>query len=89
MSKRKTLTVKIGNVLMGSGHPIVVQSMTNTLTADVKKTVAQIKELADAGSELVRLTINDEAAMQAIPEIKTELLKFGCEVPLVGDFHYN
>jgi (E)-4-hydroxy-3-methylbut-2-enyl-diphosphate synthase len=87
--RRKTLTVKIGEILMGSGQPVVIQAMTNTPTADVKKTVAQIKELADAGAELVRITINDEAAMRAVPKIKKELRDQGCAVPIIGDFHYN
>lgn len=74
---------------MGEGHPIVIQSMTNTDTADVEKSVEQVVELANAGSELVRLTVNVDAAAQAIPEIKEKLLAKGCKVPLIGDFHYN
>lgn len=87
--RRNTPIVKIGTVTMGSGFPIVVQSMTNTLTSDIPKTVAQIKELADAGSELVRLTINNEEAARAIPEIASRLQDDGYTTPLVGDFHYN
>lgn len=74
---------------MGSNHPVVIQSMTNTPTADIQATVSQIKELADAGSELVRITVNDFDAMKAIPEIVDQLNRLGCQVPIVGDFHYN
>ena len=74
---------------MGSDHPIVIQSMTNTPTADINATVAQVKELADAGSELVRLTVNDFEATAAIPEIVKKLTALNCHVPLIGDFHYN
>lgn len=88
-ARRKTLDVTIGNVKMGSSHPVVVQSMTNTPTADVKATVSQIQELARAGSELVRLTVNDFDAAQAVPEIVKQLLDKGIDVPLIGDFHYN
>ena len=88
-SRRDTTTVMIGHVPMGSDHPVVVQSMTNTPTADVAKTVAQIKELADAGSEVVRITVNDMDAMAAVPEIVTNLKADGYDVPIVGDFHYN
>lgn len=87
--RRKTPTVTIGNIQMGSDHPITIQSMTNTPTANVDATVAQIKELADAGSELVRITVNDFEAAAAVPEIVRELAKKGCHVPLIGDFHYN
>lgn len=76
-------------VLMGGGAPVVVQSMTNTLTADVKATVDQIVQLACAGSELVRITVNTPEAAEAVPVIRKELDKLGCDVPLVGDFHYN
>ncbi len=79
----------IRNVGMGSDYPVIVQSMTNTPTADVKATVAQIKELADAGSELVRITVNDFNAMEAVPEIVDQLQDKGYTVPLIGDFHYN
>lgn len=82
--------VKIGNVLMGGGNPIVVQSMTNTSTADIAATTAQIIELNEAGSEVVRITVNDEESAKAVPQIKENLIKLGYgEVPIVGDFHYN
>ncbi|MFC1616699.1 flavodoxin-dependent (E)-4-hydroxy-3-methylbut-2-enyl-diphosphate synthase [Candidatus Margulisiibacteriota bacterium] len=82
--RHKTLTVKIANIAIGSRNPIVIQSMTNTPTANVKATVKQVRELAKAGSELVRITINDEAAMKAIPAIVKQV-----QVPIIGDFHYN
>jgi (E)-4-hydroxy-3-methylbut-2-enyl-diphosphate synthase len=81
--------VQVGNVTIGSNAPIVVQSMTNTATSEVEATVRQVLALARAGSELVRLTVNDEAAARAVPEIRERLLRAGCTVPLVGDFHYN
>jgi (E)-4-hydroxy-3-methylbut-2-enyl-diphosphate synthase len=87
--RRKTPTVWVGRVPVGSGHPIAVQSMTNTPTADIPATVAQILELHRAGSEIVRLTVNDEEAAKAVPEIRRRLLEAGAEVPLVGDFHFN
>nr|WP_234555048.1 flavodoxin-dependent (E)-4-hydroxy-3-methylbut-2-enyl-diphosphate synthase [Thermus caliditerrae] len=87
--RRPTPTVWVGRVPLGSAHPIAVQSMTNTPTADVEATVAQVLALFRAGSELVRLTVNDEAAAQAVPKIKERLLGEGAEVPLVGDFHFN
>tara|TARA_A100001015_G_scaffold291380_1_gene365450 strand:+ start:1524 stop:2762 length:1239 start_codon:yes stop_codon:yes gene_type:complete len=87
--RRKTNTVTIGNIKMGSEHPIVIQSMTNTPTADIKATVKQIKELEDAGSELVRITVNDFEAMEAVPKIIEILRKDGYKVPIIGDFHYN
>jgi (E)-4-hydroxy-3-methylbut-2-enyl-diphosphate synthase len=74
---------------MGGGHPIVVQSMTNTDTADPASTAAQVKLLADAGSELVRVTVNTREAAAAVPEIHARLADLGCSAPLVGDFHYN
>ncbi|NQY75193.1 MAG: flavodoxin-dependent (E)-4-hydroxy-3-methylbut-2-enyl-diphosphate synthase [Candidatus Margulisbacteria bacterium] len=89
MIRRSTPTVTIDNVLMGTDHPVVVQSMTNTPTANVSATAAQIKELADAGSELVRITVNDFEAAKAVPDIKKRLTDVGCNVPLIGDFHYN
>ena len=79
----------VGNVQVGGGAPIVVQSMTNTDTADIAATVKQIIELAVAGSELVRITVNDENAAQAVPEIKNQLLHKGYTVPIIGDFHFN
>jgi (E)-4-hydroxy-3-methylbut-2-enyl-diphosphate synthase len=87
--RRHTPTVKIGNIAMGSKHPIVIQSMTNTPTSDIEATVAQIKELADAGSELVRITINDFEAAEAVPEIVRRLRAMGYTTPIIGDFHYN
>jgi (E)-4-hydroxy-3-methylbut-2-enyl-diphosphate synthase len=89
INRRKSHQVKIGGLIMGSDYPVIVQSMTNTETKDVKATVAQVKQLSDAGSEIIRLTINDSSAAKALPEIKNELIKAGYEVPLVGDFHYN
>ncbi len=87
--RRKTPTVRIGTVLMGADHPVVVQSMTNTPTANVEATVAQIKELADAGSELVRITVNDYNAAAAVPAIVAQIRADGYTTPIVGDFHYN
>ncbi|HXK62012.1 MAG TPA: flavodoxin-dependent (E)-4-hydroxy-3-methylbut-2-enyl-diphosphate synthase [Acidobacteriota bacterium] len=87
--RRKTLTVRVGDVLVGSNHPIVVQAMTNTDTADVEKTVRQVRELVEAGAELVRVTVNTDAAARAIPEISARLADEGVTVPLIGDFHYN
>ena len=89
MRSRKTVEVAVGQVVVGGEHPIVVQSMTNTDTADVAATVNQIGELAEAGSELVRITVNTDAAAQAVPEIVDRLEQEGVEVPIVGDFHYN
>lgn len=87
--RRKTVGVKVGKVLVGGGAPVVVQSMTNTDTADVDSTVRQTLELAQAGSELVRVTVNVPEAAAAVPEIKKRLLDAGCDVPVIGDFHYN
>ena len=87
--RRSTPTVRIGKVLVGSEHPVVVQSMTNTDTADAKSTASQIAELARAGSELVRITVNTLEAAQAVPEIVRRLEMMSCDVPIVGDFHYN
>lgn len=87
---RKTYEVKIGSVRMGGDNPVIVQAMTNTDTADIAKTTAQIIELADAGSEIIRLTVNNHEAAEAIPKIYDNLVKFGYEqTPIVGDFHYN
>ncbi|MDA0910203.1 MAG: flavodoxin-dependent (E)-4-hydroxy-3-methylbut-2-enyl-diphosphate synthase [Proteobacteria bacterium] len=85
----KSIAVKVGNITIGGGAPVVVQSMTDTATADIEKTVSQVVALHRAGSELVRITVNDEAAAKAVPEIKKRLLQKDCDVPLVGDFHYN
>ncbi|WP_018467250.1 flavodoxin-dependent (E)-4-hydroxy-3-methylbut-2-enyl-diphosphate synthase [Calidithermus timidus] len=87
--RRKTPTVWVGRVPLGGDHPVAVQSMTNTATADVEATVGQVWALAKAGSELVRLTVNDDDAAKAVPEIKARLLDLGVDVPLVGDFHFN
>ena len=87
--RRVSVPVRIGNVWMGGNHPVVVQSMTNTDTADVMSTVNQVMALAQAGSELVRVTVNTEAAAQAVPKIVDTLDKFGVRVPVIGDFHYN
>ena len=89
MSRRVSHAVKVGDVMVGGSFPIVVQSMTNTDTADVQSTVTQVKALADAGSELVRITVNNEASAAAVPHIRDGLGALGCHVPLVGDFHYN
>ncbi len=87
--RRVSVPVKIGSVWVGGNHPIVVQSMTNTDTADVASTVNQTMALAQAGSELVRVTVNTEEAAQAVPKIVDTLDKFGVRVPIIGDFHYN
>ncbi len=89
IQRRVTPTVKIGPVSMGSQRPIVVQSMTNTPTAEVDATVAQIQELEIAGSELVRITVNDKYAAKAVPDIIRRLRAEGFKAPIVGDFHYN
>ena len=90
MNKRNdTFSVKIGDIFVGSKHPIRVQSMTNTLTANVDETVAQIIQLHDAGSEIVRITVNDEDSARSIEKIKNKLVKMNCNVPIVGDFHFN
>lgn len=89
LPRRKSATVNIGGVKVGGSHPIVVQSMTNTDTADTSATVNQIMDLARAGSELVRVTVNTEEAAQAVPKIVETLRQFGVNVPIIGDFHYN
>jgi (E)-4-hydroxy-3-methylbut-2-enyl-diphosphate synthase len=89
VARRPTPTVMIGGVPMGAAHPVVVQSMTNTDTADVAATVAQVALLARAGSELVRVTVNNDAAAIAVPAIVSQLAAEGVTVPIVGDFHYN
>ena len=86
--RRKSIPVKIGNIVVGGDFPIVVQSMTNTDTADIDSTYKQILDLSKAGSEIVRVTVDREESAKALPHIKEKLLKEGCEVPLVGDFHY-
>ncbi|MFA5878961.1 MAG: flavodoxin-dependent (E)-4-hydroxy-3-methylbut-2-enyl-diphosphate synthase [Candidatus Margulisiibacteriota bacterium] len=87
--KRPTPIVYVGNVVLGGNSPIVIQAMTNTPTANIEATVEQIKELATAGAELVRVTINHEPAMQAIPRIIELLHDQGINIPIIGDFHYN
>ncbi len=87
--RRKSAVVNIGGVKVGGSNPIVVQSMTNTDTADTAATVNQVMELARAGSELVRVTVNTEEAAQAVPKIVDTLRNFGVNVPIIGDFHYN
>jgi len=87
--RRKSVAVKVGDVGVGGSHPIVVQSMTNTDTADSAATVNQVMQLARAGSELVRVTVNTEKAAQAVPVIVDTLRDFGLNVPIIGDFHYN
>ncbi|MGE5088466.1 MAG: flavodoxin-dependent (E)-4-hydroxy-3-methylbut-2-enyl-diphosphate synthase [Candidatus Levyibacteriota bacterium] len=89
IARRRTRRVTIGGVRVGDGAPIVVQSMTNTDTADVEATVAQVAALANAGSELVRVTINTAEAAAAVPAIRRRLDDLGCRVPLIGDFHFN
>ena len=89
LTRRHTVTATIGGVQVGSDHPVVVQSMTNTDTADVDATVRQVAELARAGSELVRVTVNNEASAAAVPVIAEELDRAGVAVPIIGDFHYN
>ena len=86
--RRNSIPVDIGGVILGGNAPVVVQSMTNTDTADVAATVEQVTQLARAGSELVRITVNNEDAAKAVPHIRDELDKRACAVPLVGDFHY-
>ncbi len=89
LTRRTSIPVAIGHVIVGGDAPIVVQSMTNTDTADAVNTVQQIIELAKAGSELVRITVNSEAAAAQVAPIKERLLALDCDVPLVGDFHFN
>jgi (E)-4-hydroxy-3-methylbut-2-enyl-diphosphate synthase len=88
-TRRRTVTTFIGGVPVGSDHPIVVQSMTNTDTADVQSTTRQVADLARAGSELVRVTVNNEASAAAVPEIVDALDRLGLATPIIGDFHYN
>src|ERR1700704_743776 len=89
IQRRKTVTVVVNSVRVGSDAPIVVQSMTNTDTADVASTVQQVAALARAGSELVRVTVNNDEAAAAVPHIVEQLDKLGVRVPIIGDFHYN
>src|ERR1035438_769841 len=89
ITRRKTVGVKVGHIQVGGGTPVVVQSMTNTDTADIAGTVTQCKELADAGSELVRITVNMPESAATVAEIVTRLRDLGCVAPIIGDFHYN
>jgi (E)-4-hydroxy-3-methylbut-2-enyl-diphosphate synthase len=89
VTRERTRTARVGNVAIGGGAPIVVQSMTNTDTADVAATVAQVAALAAAGSELVRITVNTDEAAAAVAPIRERLDAAGCHVPLIGDFHFN
>jgi len=89
IQRHKTQCVRIGHVRVGGDAPVVVQSMTNTDTADIAGTVAQIIDLARAGSELVRITVNNEESAAAVAQIRQQLDAQGCDVPLVGDFHFN
>jgi (E)-4-hydroxy-3-methylbut-2-enyl-diphosphate synthase len=88
-TRRRSTAVDVGGVIVGGGHPIVVQSMTNTDTADADATAIQVAQLAHAGSELVRITVNTEAAAATVPEIVRKVRGLGAAVPIVGDFHYN
>src|SRR6186713_263048 len=88
-ARRQTLMVRVGKVAIGSLAPIAVQSMTNTDTADVEGTVAQVRQLARAGSELVRITVNSAEAAAAVPHIRDRLRAAGVTAPLIGDFHFN
>jgi (E)-4-hydroxy-3-methylbut-2-enyl-diphosphate synthase len=87
--RHKTVTVRVGGIGIGGDQPIRIQSMTNTDTADIDSSVAQVAELARAGSEMVRLTVNNESAADAVPRIRDRLAAMGIDVPLIGDFHFN
>src|SRR5215467_1132580 len=89
IKRRRAVTVNIGGVRVGSEAPVVVQSMTNTDTADVESSVQQIAALARAGSEIVRITVNNDEAAQAVPHIIEGIKSRGWNTPIVGDFHYN
>ena len=89
LNRRKTPTVKVGHVLLGSLHPVVIQSMTDTPTADIEKTVAQTIELSEAGSEMVRWTVNNDDAARAVPQAIKILTDKGFKTPIIGDFHFN
>src|SRR3954447_10624768 len=88
LERRKSVSVHVGGVTVGGGAPVVVQSMTNTDTADAQGTAAQVAALARAGSEIVRITVDRDEAAAAVPHIKERLVKMGVNVPIVGDFHY-
>ena len=87
--RRHSIAVKVGSVIIGGCNPVVVQSMTNTDTADANATAKQAQQLAAAGSELVRITVNTDEAAAMVATIREKLDSVGCYVPLVGDFHYN
>ncbi|MES9927208.1 MAG: flavodoxin-dependent (E)-4-hydroxy-3-methylbut-2-enyl-diphosphate synthase, partial [Candidatus Thiodiazotropha sp. 6PDIVS] len=89
IQRHQTRSVLVGGVHIGSDAPVVVQSMTNTDTADIEATTMQVAALARAGSKLVRITVNNEAAAEAVPKIRDRLEQMGLDVPLVGDFHFN
>lgn len=89
MKRKKTVEVMVGNVGIGGNNPVRIQTMTNTPTLDIDVTVSQIIELCEAGSELVRFTVKDEADAKAVPHIRDKLRLQGCDVPIIGDFHYN
>ncbi len=89
LPRRRSVQVRVGRVVIGGDHPVVVQSMTNTDTADIEATALQVRALALAGSELVRVTVNTEEAAAAVPAIAARVREFGMDVPLVGDFHFN
>ena len=89
IQRKSTVAVSVGHIVIGGGNPVVVQSMTNTETANVVATAQQIESLVAAGSELVRITVDTEAAAAAVPEIRSRLNRRHCQVPLVGDFHFN
>ena len=88
-SRRRSRAVRVGDIIIGGGAPIVVQSMTNTDTEDAQATARQVEALARAGSELVRITVNTPQAAARVAEIRSRLDATGCAVPLIGDFHYN
>ena len=87
--KKNRVSVKVGDILIGGQHPVVIQSMTNTDTADIDATVKQVYELWKAGSEIVRITVNSEDAAKSVASIKDKLIQLNCNLPLVGDFHFN
>src|ERR1700720_1272373 len=88
-ARRKSSAVRVGNATLGGSAPIIVQSMTNTDTADIEGTVAQVRALARAGSEIVRVTVNNDESAAAVPHIRERLDAQGVHTPLVGDFHFN
>ncbi|MEE8107566.1 MAG: flavodoxin-dependent (E)-4-hydroxy-3-methylbut-2-enyl-diphosphate synthase, partial [Gammaproteobacteria bacterium] len=89
IDRRKSICCRVGGISIGGDAPIVVQSMTNTDTADIDATVSQVLELAEAGSELVRITVNNIEAAKAVPVIRERLDQLDCATPLIGDFHFN